>query len=138
MNHTHHPPPSEVVPPLEPTATRETVPPASSFAGRKRALTRLLLYLQALDAPARAGLTLALYALDSEEIHGGGDLPGVMQAVRKRLADQGCFSCEGPDYGKWFRYKTLARRPCREADDLSGGLTSMPPMNRRSMVPEGL
>lgn len=101
---------------------------------------RIILYLRSLNAPFRRGLALALEALDVAEketlaVNMEAPVSAGVQALKRLMSDNGLFSSEGPDYGEWFRYRTRCHGPT-DGKDLSGGLKSMPPLNRGFMKPE--
>jgi hypothetical protein len=104
----------------------------------QRAQRRALAYLRAMGAPTLEGHEIVMEALrrahQSIQSAGRGDpVKETIQVLRRLLNERGLFANTGPQYGGWFKYGSLRRRGCRAEGDLSGSLTSMPPMTRGFM-----
>jgi hypothetical protein len=102
---------------------------------------RIMLYLRALNIPARTGLEIALEALNiaQGENKGRDKHPPVslaMKALKRTLVSYGFFSAEGLIHGKWIRNGSGGQGFVNDPD-----LTEqrcMPSINRGSMKPEKL
>jgi hypothetical protein len=104
----------------------------------RRAQRRALAYLQVMGAPTLEGHELVMEALKRalqtiQSADGGEPVKETMQVLRRLLNDAGIFSHGGPQYGRWFKYRSLRRQVSRTEGDLSGGIASMPAVNRGSM-----
>ena len=105
-----------------------------------RARQRILLYLQVLNVPAIKGIELALEALrlaQAESFFHGHPTAKAMESLHGLLAKEKICTPDGRLRGKHFRYDGL--RSSSAAEEISSErIRSMPPLNRSSMVPEGL
>jgi hypothetical protein len=104
----------------------------------QRAQRRALAYLQAIGAPTLEGHELVMEALKEahqaiQNIGWGDPVKETIRILRRLLNDRGLLTNMGPQFGRWFKYGSLRRRGFRSQGDLSGGITSMPPMNRGFM-----
>ncbi|MBN2125856.1 MAG: hypothetical protein JW821_16275, partial [Deltaproteobacteria bacterium] len=106
-----------------------------------KAKDRVLLYLRALKASARMEVALALETLEMAMQEDRGleepfdPVPRAMRLLRRLLADRGYFSSEAPPFGDWAEYAPSGQYP-GDPGHTPESLTSMPPLNRCSMVPE--
>jgi hypothetical protein len=128
---TNHPDASDPSPPAKKSG-------ASQEPLWRRAQRRALGYLEVMGAPTLEGHELVMEALKRAQqtirIAGRGDpAKETVRILRRLLNDRGLFSNMGPQYGRWFKYGSLRHRSFRTEGDLSGGITSMPPINRGVM-----
>jgi hypothetical protein len=104
----------------------------------RRAQRRALAYLQAIGAPTLDGHQLVMEALRQahqtiQDANRGDPVKETIQVLRRLLNDRGLFGHGGTQYRRWFKYDSLGHQVSRTEGDLSGGLTSMPPMTRGFM-----
>jgi len=104
----------------------------------RRAQRRALAYLRTMGAPTLEGHEIVMEALRQaqqtiQSARLGDPVKETIQVLRRLLNDRGLFGNTGPQYGGWFKYGSLRSQGCRTEGDLSGSLTSMPPMTRGFM-----
>jgi hypothetical protein len=104
----------------------------------KRAQRRALAYLQVMGAPTLEGHEIIMEALRRahqtiQNARRGDPVKETMQVLRRLLSERGLYTHGGPQYGRWFNYGSLRRQLPRTEGDLSGGITSMPSLNRGFM-----
>jgi len=127
MSHISHSPPQDTYPLSQTPSGNDTA--ASEERHWQVAQQRVLLYVRSLNLPAQKTLELALESLrraKNESTHSSGaDVAATtMRALHELMAEQGI--------------QPLERCLRQGADSASRALeiTSMPPLNRESMVPE--